>query len=252
VPILLPQSTYPVSSRNFLLAQTGFELYGYATLHAAGALEYRVYGGTIKFDPGTTTGVPYTIRSIDFAYLIGSRLMWETPLPGLRVGGSVQALRIDADLQGLMMNPAATGLLKVPALLWMGSLEYAAHDWLIALEYGRWHSKRDSTIPIFPEQPWTANERYQAMVAYRVNPWFQLGGYYAGYYPNVDKREGRENQQHDFAGTLRFDITDNWLVKLEGHLMRGTAGLNAAINDRPLANLSSRWGMFLLKTTAYF
>src|SRR5436190_1785230 len=69
--ILMPQSTYPVSSRNFLLAQTGFEVYGYLGLHSAGALEYRLYGGTIKFDTNLTTGAPYTIKSIDFAYLLG-------------------------------------------------------------------------------------------------------------------------------------------------------------------------------------
>jgi hypothetical protein len=134
----------------------------------------------------------------------------------------------------------------------MASLEYSAHDWLLAAEYGRWHTKLDSTVPLFPAQDWTANERFYVMLAYRLNPHFQLGTYYAGFYPNADKREGRENQQHDLAGTLRFDITNHWLLKLEGHVMRGTAGLNAAINDRPLANLSSRWGMLLLKTTAYF
>ena len=252
LPILLPQSTYPVSSRNFLLAQTGFEIYGYHSLHSAGALEYRLYGGTIKFDLNQTTPAPYTIKGIDFAYLVGSRLMWETPLEGLRVGGSVQALRLDADLQGIMNNPAATGTLGIPAVLWMGSLEYSGHDWLFASEYGRWHSKRTSTVAILPGQPWVANERFHVMLAYRPVPRFQVGSYYAVYLPNADKNERREDKQHDVCGTLRFDLTENWLVKLEGHYMKGTAGLNAAINDRPLANLSSRWAVFLLKTTAYF
>src|SRR5260221_2818231 len=47
VPILLPQSVYPVQNRNFLLAQTGVELYGYARLHSLGTFDYRLYGGTI-------------------------------------------------------------------------------------------------------------------------------------------------------------------------------------------------------------
>ena len=101
-------------------------------------------------------------------------------------------------------------------------------------------------------QPWTANERYYALLAYRLSPEVQVGGYYAGYYPDAKVRKKRENQQHDVAATIRFDITHNWLVKLEGHFLKGTAGLNPAINDRPIANLSSRWAMFLLKTTAYF
>jgi hypothetical protein len=52
---------------------------------------------------------------------------------------------------------------------------------------------------------------------------------------------------------LRFDITENWLVKLEGHYMIGTGDLNPALNDgKSPAVLTKEWGMVLLKTTAYF
>jgi hypothetical protein len=89
-----------------------------------------------------------------------------------------------------------------------------------------------------------------------------VGSYYSLFFPNLNPnlkpelrdRSLRQNYQHDVAGTLRFDITSNWLVKLEGHYMKGTAALSgsAALNDRPIANLSSRWAVFLIKTTAYF
>jgi len=42
--------------------------------------------------------------------------MWETPLEGLRVGGSAQFLQIRADLQGLS-GTAYTGHLELPAVL---------------------------------------------------------------------------------------------------------------------------------------
>src|SRR4051812_556108 len=51
VPILLPQSLYPAEGRNFLLAQTGGEIYGYLQLGGMGLGEYRLYGGTIFIDP---------------------------------------------------------------------------------------------------------------------------------------------------------------------------------------------------------
>jgi hypothetical protein len=250
LPVLLPQSTYPVANRNFLLAQTGFEIYGYLQSAGAGALEYRLYGGTIVFD--AMPNPAYVVKDLDLDYLAGGRLMWETPLEGLRVGGSAQFLQIRADLQGLS-GTAYTGHLELPAVLWMQSIEYAAHDWLVAAEYGRWHTKRDSTIGALPALPWTANERYYVMVGYRFTPWLQAGGFYAGYYPDTDNRSGRENQQHDLSGTLRFDITQNWLWKLEGHYMNGTAGLSQALNDdKPNWAASSRWTVFFLKTTAYF
>jgi hypothetical protein len=59
--------------------------------------------------------------------------------------------------------------------------------------------------------------------------------------------------QHDVAATLRFDITENWLLKLEGHYMSGTAAVSPALNDNtPLNLLERNWVVFLAKTTAYF
>jgi len=51
VAILLPQSVYPLQARNFLFAQTGAEIYGFVRLPGAGAIEYRLFGGTIFIDP---------------------------------------------------------------------------------------------------------------------------------------------------------------------------------------------------------
>jgi hypothetical protein len=47
LPILLPQSVYPIVDRDFLLAHTGFSLYGSYTLGGAGALDYQLFAGTI-------------------------------------------------------------------------------------------------------------------------------------------------------------------------------------------------------------
>ena len=66
-------------------------------------------------------------------------------------------------------------------------------------------------------------------------------------------RDGLENKQHDLSLTLRFDINRFWLVKLEGHYMAGTAGLvNPLRFGPPPANPERHWGVFLVKTTAYF
>jgi hypothetical protein len=253
VPILLPQSTYPVQNRNFLLAQTGFELYGYLGSPRMGALEYRLYGGTILLEATSNPSSPLNVRNIYAPYVAGGRLMWETPLQGLRAGGSFQVLRLDADIQAAAM-PTASAHVKVPALLWIASVEYDGDVVLFASEYSRWRSEVDSNNPmVIPSTPAVTSERAYAMVAVRVAPWVQLGTYYSIYYPNAEVREGRQSRQHDVAGTLRIDLTPNWLVKLEGHYLNGTAALSSALNDnRPLSTLSSRWATFLLKTTAYF
>jgi len=265
-PILLPQSIYPVDHREFLLAVTGGELYGDISLGGAGALEYRAYGGTLFIDTPAPPAPGISVLDFSVPYAFGGRLMWSTPLDGLRVGASGQDLRFDATygfspevlaaLQGVMLLPAdLAGPLPVKFRVprWVASLEYSAHDVDVAVEYSRWTGDFESRAPlIFP--PHTVNERYYAMGSYRVSSWFTPGLYYSVLYPNIRDREGRAQHQHDLAVFFRYDLMANWLLKLEGHLMRGTAALdNKSLNDGvPPAQLPPNWALLLIKTTAYF
>jgi hypothetical protein len=249
VPILLPQSTYPARSRDYLLAQTGMELYGRLASGGAGALDYRLYGGTIFLESTAPPGGPVTVLELNTPYLFGGRLLWETPLEGLRIGGSVQKLRLDTRL----LREQRLIVAKVPALLWISSLEYAAGDLMLAAEYGRWHVSLTSDAPDLYPQVKRVSERAYVMAALRLNEWFEPGAYYSVLFPDVKDRHGNRQQQHDAALTLRFDLDANWLFKLEGHYMLGTADVNADLNsDVTLAQLKRSWGVFLAKTTAYF
>jgi hypothetical protein len=271
VPVLLPQSVYPIQNRDYLLAQTGGELYGRLDMRVAGVLDYRLYGGTIFVDLTSQVGAPYQIKTLTVPYLAGGRLLWETPLEGLRLGGSLQTLRLDTLLNfdsTLWMPLQMAGMLpksfkgdvlvKLPVLLWVGSIEYTVHDLLVAVEYSRWHVSAESDQPLLFPGPMAAassstSERMYAMVAYRFNGWFEPGAYYSLFFPDDRHHSGTAAMQHDAAGTLRFDINEHWLVKLEGHYMRGTAALNRDLNDGvALADLTRRWALFIVKTTAYF
>jgi hypothetical protein len=249
--ILLPQSVYPARNRDFLLAQTGFEIYGYARLGAAGGLDYRLYGGTIFLDPRPRPGSPITILDLDVPFVVGARVLWGPPIDGLRLGGSLQVLRLDSDL----LVPGSPGplTLKVPATLWVASVEYAVRDLLLAAEYSRWLVRSESSDPSVMPEASTVSERAYVMAGYRVSPWFQAGAYYALQFPDVDHRKAREAVQHDLALTLRFDVEPYWLIKVEGHYMHGTAGLTSTLNGaRPLSALVPDWALLVLKTTAYF
>jgi hypothetical protein len=250
VAVLLPQSVYPIENTNYLLAQTGAELYGYLKSRSVGALEYRAYGGTIYLDLNTPSGSPETINSLNVPYVAGGRLMWETPVEGLRVGGSLQTLRLDASITA----GTQTATLQAPVVLWVGSVEYAAGDLLLAAEYSRWIINEKTDNPaLIPVGPTVVSEHSYALAAYRATRWLQPGVYYALQFPNIDQRQGRANYQHDVATTLRFDINEHWLFKLEGHYMFGTAGVDSTINgNTPLDQLSKSWGVLLVKTTAYF
>jgi hypothetical protein len=198
----------------------------------------------------TPPGSPYQIESFNVPYVAGGRLLWETPLEGLRLGGSLQELRLDATV---LAGPDSVGI-QIPAVLSVGSIEYAAGDLVLAAEYSRWGvGLNSSDSKVFPTTSTTTSERAYAMATYRASRWLQPGVYYSLLFPDVDNRSGRENYQHDIATTLRFDISSHWLVKLEGHYMFGTAGLDPTLNDNtPLTQLAPAWSVLLVKTTAYF
>lgn len=268
VPILLPQSIYPVDHREYSFSLTGGELYGDIPLGPAGSLEYRLYGGTFPEAPPSEAPPPagVTVSNVTQPYVYGGRLLWFTPIDGLLGGFSYQKLRLDADYG---LDPAVQAVLAsvglVPAELvspfrvkfrvprWIASLQYAAHDLDISAEYSRWTGEFVSPIPLLLPTH-IVNERYYVLASYRVNPWLTPALSYSGYFINMEDRKGREQYTHDVAATLRFDLNPHWLLKLEGHVMRGTAALdNLALNggvERP--DLEPTWGVFLIKTTAYF
>lgn len=263
VPVLLPQSVYPATSREFLLAQTGAELYGQAPLGAAGQLEYRLYGGTIFLSPDS---VSTAVSGFTVPYMMGARLMWLPPIEGLSLGGSIQRLRLEFDFaptpdqiaEYQMMGVLPDGFMgtiasRLPAWLWVASVEYQIGDLLIAAEYteSRARPETDLALPCTGRQ--SLGRGGYAAVSHRVLPWLSPGAYFSAQVPDPCSRAGSSKHQYDAAATLRFDLNEHWLFKVEGHFMVGTSQLDRTLNDnRPTSELPSEWGLLLLKTTAYF
>lgn len=271
VPVLLPQSVYPQANRDFLLAQTGAEIYGYVPLGDAGAFDYRVYGGTLFLDETTLSTPDAKLNEIEVPYLIGARAMWLTPLEGLQVGASFQALSLNFDMrfdatgvaalqqQGLApMDFDGRLLLKYPIQLGVASLEYTAHDLQVAAEFSRWRVDANLTPQIIPNLH-TTQTRWYAMASYRLAPWFTPGIYYS-FFDKGAPGDSPDTYQRDLAVSFRYDITSHWIAKLEGHYMNGTGDLNQTLNPPPsgvmastwLGSLPRSWGVLLLKATASF
>lgn len=95
---------------------------------------------------------------------------------------------------------------------------------------------------------------YYCSATYRFTYWFEMGMYYAEYYPDADDRDGEKRVQRgvdaepwrgylkDTCMTFRFDVSDNWVLKLEGHVMRGAASILGADNEMPVnPTLDSRY-----------
>ena len=266
LPILLPQSIYPVSSRDFLLALTGAAIYGSPLLGKAGAIDYQVFFGTVFIDLSETPGFlgTHTRRAG------GAQVFWRTPIEGLRIGPSFLNARMDFDLQldqmtvdQLVMAGAVPAdfdgraqLRFHDANLLIGSVEYEATRWSFAAEYCRQLVHVDTTPDGLVADQDLDSERFYLLAAHRLTEDTMVGGYASFLFNDVDNRSGdglpvpHTAYQLDYAATGRHNINEFWQVKLEAHLMRGTGGLSPA--DNPGGNLEKTWGLFLAQTVLSF
>lgn len=253
--ILLPQSVYNEGWRDSINAMNGFEVYGYVPAGAAGNFEYHAQGGVIALkDDGAeirlledqfpvSNNVDVTNNQVDRTY--SGSFLWETPLDGLRMGVSGWQLTFDADITGTspLLGGAFSGAIDVAQTGWTPSVEYAIGNLVLAAEYNR--TNYDLDLPGKTYDRDFDSEGYYGSLTYRFTDWFELGTYYSEYYANTGDKDGKKaaalwnayggamggyppGQEHraylkDLALSLRFDITENWIVKVEGHKMDGGA-----------------------------
>ena len=109
---------------------------------------------------------------------------------------------------------------------------------------------------------------WYSSLTYRFTDWFELGTYYTEYYSNEDDKDGKkavasgksevahEGYQKDFCLTTRFDVSANWIIKLEGHKMEGVALLYSDDgnnrNDTGELNYEKDWYFGAVKLTYSF
>jgi hypothetical protein len=245
-------------------------VYGNRTLGAAGELEYQVWLGTLSIPDNALVVSGATLDKIDTKYVTGAQVFWQSPLDGLRIGAT--ALRTSIDFH-LTLSPANTTAVIMAGLVppdydgalvvsqrpdtWIvGSAEYVHEAWSFAIEYSRAFKHQRTSLPAAIATFDEDSERLYGMASYRESPRLEVGGYYSVLHLDAGDRHGRDPKyaerffafQRDLAATVRIDVNDRWLWKLEAHFIDGTADLEMASNPRP----DRYWGLFLLRTTATF
>ena len=268
LPILLPSSVYPIRNRDVLISHTGFSLYGNRSLGTAGELDYQAWLGTLTI-PRTALQLSAgaSLESVSTKYVTGGQLFWHPPVDGLRVGATVLRTSIDfhiafdANLVGQLVMaglvPASFDgrvvISQRPVNLAVGSLEYTRGDWLFAAEYARSLTRQRSSLPALLPTFERDSEAFYLMATHRLARALEVGAYYSVFNNDVDDMppvyvRPYDAFQRDLSATVRLDINDHWLWKLEGHFMDGAASLPIEFNTNP----ERYWGLFLLRTTVTF
>jgi len=136
------------------------------------------------------------------------------------------------------------------------SVEYSPNGWTLAAEYGQ--IDFDLIFDSAPPTNWPG-ESWYVSAAYRVYDWLEFGAYYNNFCVDRHACDGSTHlehsvptragmYQHDTVMTARFDITRDFVFKVERHVVHGY-GLNYLLPSAPSA---PDWNMVAVKATYSF
>ena len=252
--VLLPQGVYDARWRDFAVSLDGAELFGTIPLKGAGSLSYELYAGTLNLSENG--GVALQIRDslpgfvhldgISPAKVYGGQLWWNTPVNGLRLGaacGYVPVFNFTTTIQ-TPVGPIHPDN-RTSALSQHYSAEYLWNAWTFQAEFYLTDGE-----PIGAGTVESHSSSWYASAAYRFNKRFELGGYYTESYRDTHDRENSLKYQKDTALSLRFDASDAWIFKVEGHYLRGTGLLQDNANNPNQQD--DGWWMMAAKATFSF
>jgi len=238
---LLPQSIYPISSRNSILAHYGGVAYG--TLSEGGKLgklEYRGWGGERQI----AANDGYTLAQTEAGILApngiggatyGAAIHWRTPLPGLMIGASdgrdpMWSGKITAG-NGALTGTESISPFNDPNYFAL----YEKNKFMVAAEYGR--------LPVSVTLQFTGlpptHERidfqnWYAMASYKLTAKITAGVYHSQQF-NRQAPLGPARYSKDWAISGRYDFSQYLYAKAEEHIIDGTAiGYDTDLNPNGL------------------
>jgi hypothetical protein len=250
--ILLPQSIYPLASRNATLAHYGGVVYGTLPLGGRmGKLQYWAFAGQRVvaaddgyFQPERDEGLsaPNGVSG----RFGGGMLRWKTPVRGLMIGASEQS--------GGSSGPIAAGpyMGKLVPLQLRQPIYFATYEesrLTVSSEFSRVQYDVALEFPGAPDTHIRGDQRlYYVMASYKATGKLSGGLYFSS---STDHRaaftSGRYQKDWDVSG--RYDFNSFVYAKVEQHWIDGTAiGFSTSDN----ANLKPTTKMTLLKIGVSF
>jgi hypothetical protein len=240
---LLPQSIYPLMSRNSLLTHYGGVVYGTLSLGPRlGKLEYRGWGGE-RVLPGTDgyflnqTESGITLPNGLGGITTGAALHWRTPLKGLMVGVSESRdnqwsapVVYTYTVQGVPIPfPGTETVKKLYTPYFFG--KYEKDKWMVAAEHGRLPASGTIAIPgLFTEPIGIDQQSWYGMVSYKVTGKLTAGVYDTQSFDHQSAL-GSARYFKDWAINAHYDFSQFFYAKVEQHFLDGTlVGYDTTMN----------------------
>jgi hypothetical protein len=269
---MLPQALYPIDRRDESLAHTGGDVYGSVPLKKRlGAFSYTAFAG--NFADNAHSGyvlslAPFGIDLKKFGGMEeGADLRWNTPVPGLLLGVS-----------DMIQYPHGKGTCAAtspyclyaneggPGPFWQKYRkdfstqffgEYTRGPFTLDAEY-----RRTAQIHTFFSGAGAVQydaRAFYVSASYRLSRKFVLGSYYSRLLihniPFGSTAAGPPGYVLDKVAVLRYDATNYWNLKLEGHFMDGTGlpqvpwGFYSQVNPDGLQNKTP---LLLIRSSWFF
>lgn len=280
--IWLPQGVYEESLRDLMVAAQGAGIYGTLAMPVLGVFDYQAVGGTARVDSdgnyvngytaiatedfmlmaqasGTADAIPVVDPSMDvkLKHIGAAAMQWHTPMSGLKFGYSLFYGKADYDLKIVPVAELDGYLERVDQV---ASAEYVWNNLTLAAEYmWRKDDSEDRMSGTVISENTKKGEGYYGAASYRFTDWLEIGASYSEYYPDKDDRDGdvfaMKGQetfrawQKDFCGSVRFDVTDSLILKLEAHDINGVAQVGADLNPD---GMDENWQLYAVKATVSF
>jgi len=275
--ILVPQGNYPRTQRTLTVSAWGLNMYGDFSIGELGDISYEVYAGRHYHD--NESGLSETLRrtgldlrSLNRTFSGGGDIRWHTPIEGLMIGGSL--FYANSDVTGVSKSTAVIppGLGSYGQRGWsdfdmiMLLRAYAKYEWkkwTFFVDYDTFHQKWRTRQNLYiigpPNIPTAPFDRSLKRIShaitfgaiYELHDKVSLGGYVCSYLADTQTpHKIRTNYSNDFCFSVRYNITNNLILKGEAHYINGAGfpGAFSTINT----NYSKNWGLFAFSLSYNF
>jgi hypothetical protein len=277
--VILPQSIYDEAKRAVFVAYNGIGVHGSLDF-GTGGLNYHFFTGGVNhpevapymtqiqtaINTGMSMaglGMSISPIAMDTQFYFGGRLIWRTPINGFRMGGSYLSLRSEFNSMltvPLMGQMPVFGAMRIKDAFFL-SAEWAIGNFTLSSEYMELPVQLFLTL--FGQEMELLKEIQQGwyvMGSYVFNDKLTLYGFYDQFY--ADKGDtigyssirlgnpGYYGWQKEWVAGLRYDVSFNWTIKVEYHIIDGLAKSYVFFVGMP--ETEQKWNMVAAKISYNF